>query len=179
MRRFTKYPTLLLLAIIALSWTNIAQAVLIPLEASIDGAQANAGAGTGSPGTGSGTITFDTNTNLLTWEVTWSGLSGADVLAHFHGPALPNQNAGVQVGIGIPSPRIGNAVLDAGQAADLLADLWYINIHSTTFQGGEIRGQVLPPSSPTPIPEPSTYLLFAVGILGIIGMAYRRRKKAA
>jgi len=29
------------------------------------------------------------------------------------------------------------------------------------------------------IPEPSTYLLFAVGILGIIGMGYRQRKKAA
>jgi len=27
-------------------------------------------------------------------------------------------------------------------------------------------------------PEPSTWLLFAVGILGIIGMDYRRRKKA-
>ncbi len=31
----------------------------------------------------------------------------------------------------------------------------------------------------TLIPEPSTYLLFAVGILGIIGMSYRQRKKAA
>jgi len=29
------------------------------------------------------------------------------------------------------------------------------------------------------IPEPSTYLLFAVGILGLIGMGYRQRKKAA
>jgi len=31
----------------------------------------------------------------------------------------------------------------------------------------------------TVIPEPSTYLLFGIGILGIIGMSYRRRKKAA
>jgi len=30
----------------------------------------------------------------------------------------------------------------------------------------------------SPIPEPSTYLLFAIGILGIIGMGYRQRKKA-
>ena len=29
------------------------------------------------------------------------------------------------------------------------------------------------------IPEPSTYLLFGIGILSIIGMSYRRRKKAA
>jgi len=33
---------------------------VIPLEATIDGAQANAGAGTGSPGTGLATMTFDT-----------------------------------------------------------------------------------------------------------------------
>jgi len=30
-----------------------------------------------------------------------------------------------------------------------------------------------------PIPEPSTWLLFAVGILGILGMGWRQRKKAA
>jgi hypothetical protein len=31
----------------------------------------------------------------------------------------------------------------------------------------------------TPIPEPSTYLLFTVGILGFIGVGYIRRQKAA
>ena len=31
----------------------------------------------------------------------------------------------------------------------------------------------------TMIPEPSTYLLFAVGILGIIGMGWRQRRKLA
>jgi hypothetical protein len=30
-----------------------------------------------------------------------------------------------------------------------------------------------------PIPEPSTYLLFAVGILAIVGMGYQQRKKTA
>jgi len=29
------------------------------------------------------------------------------------------------------------------------------------------------------IPEPSTYLLFTVGLLGLIGIGYRQRKKAA
>ena len=30
-----------------------------------------------------------------------------------------------------------------------------------------------------PIPEPSTFVLFGIGILGTLGMAYKRRKKAA
>ena len=33
--------------------------------------------------------------------------------------------------------------------------------------------------TPVPVPEPSTYLLFAVGILGTIGLGYRQQKKAA
>ena len=50
----------------------------------------------------------------------------------------------------------GSTVLsDQGQIDDLLAGLWYINIHSSAFPGGEIRGQV----DPTIVPEPSTITL--------------------
>ncbi len=143
-----------------------AHAVMIPLSASMDCAQAGT-CGAGGTGTGTASITFDTATNLLSWNVSWSGLSGADFLAHFHGPALPGVVAGVQVGIGIPSPRIGSAILSASQASDLLAELWYVNIHSTTFTGGEIRGQV--------IPEPTTLLLIG---LGLAGVAVAQRKRA-
>ena len=161
--------TYLTLALAAVLLPATAHAVIIPLSASMDCAQANAGLGTcgaGGTGTGTASITLDTATNLLSWNVSWSGLSGADFLAHFHGPALPSQNAGVQVGIGIPSPRIGNAVLGAGQVNDLLAGLWYLNIHSTTFNGGEIRGQV--------VPEPATLLLIAAGL---VGLAAARRQR--
>ncbi len=59
---------------------------------------------------------------------------------HFHGPALPNQNAGVQVGTGVAGPPvIGNAILNDSQEADLLAGLWYLNLHTNTDPGGEIR----------------------------------------
>ncbi len=128
--------------LLAFSIALPAAAVPIQLEATLDGAQANAGAGTGSPGTGSATMTFDTATNLFSWNITWQNLNAPAVAAHFHGPALPNQNAGVQVPIGIVSPEIGNAILTAVQAADLLAGLWYINIHTPFSFGGEIRGQV-------------------------------------
>jgi len=115
---------------------------VILLGATIDGAQANAGAGTGSPGTGEATMTLDTATGLFSWAIVWDGLLAPAVAAHFHGPALPNQNAGVQVPIVPLSPSIGQALLNPLQAGDLLAGLWYINIHTLFNLGGEIRGQV-------------------------------------
>jgi hypothetical protein len=139
-----------------------ASAVTINLAASLDCAQANAGVGTcGAGGTGTGTanIVLDTDTNALSWSVAWSGLSASATAAHFHGSALPNQNAGVQLGIGVTSnPAVGNAVLSDEQETALLNGLWYVNVHSAAFPGGEIRGQV------TVVPEPSTMLLVGIGL---------------
>ena len=69
----------LILALAAVLLPATAHAVIIPLSASMDGAQANAGAGTGSPGTGSASITLDTATNLLSWSITWSSLMGTPI----------------------------------------------------------------------------------------------------
>lgn len=134
-----------ILAIVSL--VGSAHSATTNLVATIDGAQANAGAGTGSPATGSATITYDDVTGELSWSISWNGLQGNVTVAHFHGPALTNQNAGVQVNFGaisgLASPSVGSTNIDAGQAADLLNELWYINIHSDLEPGGEIRGQVL------------------------------------
>ena len=104
---------------------------------------------------------------IFAWNVSYSGLSGSVTAAHFHGPALPNQNAGVQVGIGLANPNIGSTTITALQASDLLSDLWYINIHSTVNPGGEIRGQV------QVIPEPSRALL---ALIGLVPVMLRRRR---
>lgn len=142
------------------------RAAIIPLAASLDGLQETPPVAT--PGYGSATLTFDTVSKLLSWNITYAALIGTITAAHFHGPAAPGVAAGVTVGIGaLPSPMIGSATLTAGQETELLAGLWYINIHSTYKPGGEIRGQV------TVVPEPGTLAL--VG-LGLAALARARRR---
>ena len=144
-----------------------AGAAVIPLAASLDGLQEVPPVAT--PATGSATLTFDTTTKLLSWNITYQDLIGTITAAHFHGPAAPGVGAGVTVGIGaLPSPMIGSATLNATQESELLAGLWYINIHSTFKPGGEIRGQVVV------VPEPGTLLMLAAGLAGL-GVVSRRR----
>ena len=101
------------------------------------------------PGTSTGTGTlkaiFDTQSNLLNWTVTYSGLTGSVVAGHFHGPALLGQNAGVAVGFSgsLESPINGSATLTPAQAADFMSGKWYVNLHTAANKGGEIRAQAL------------------------------------
>ncbi len=98
------------------------------------------------PGSGSGNVEgmLNQQSGVLSWTVTHSGLSGPVTAAHFHGPALVGQNAGVVVPIGgaMDSPIKGQATLTAPQMADLLAGRWYVNLHTAANPNGEIRGQV-------------------------------------
>ena len=88
--------------------------------------------------------TLNRSTNVLTWKVTYSGLSGPATAAHFHGPALAGANAGVAVPFpSAASPAQGEATLTPAQVADLMAGKWYANIHTAANPGGEIRGQVM------------------------------------
>ena len=172
-----------LLATLAFAASN-SFAAIINLEAALDGAQANEGNGTGSAAIGSATMTLDDQTNLFSWDISWSGLEGNITVAHFHGPAPAGANAGVQVDIGaisgLASPSIGSTTLDAAQTTDLLAGLWYINIHSdrdTVTLGGEIRGQVLQSTQQSPVPEPTAIALMAFGVLCVCGFSRNRKRK--
>ena len=88
--------------------------------------------------------TFNAQTSLLAWTVTYSGMSGNVTAAHFHGPAIVGENAGVaaQVTGSTANPIKGEAMLTGEQAADLTSGKWYFNRHTAANPNGEIRGQV-------------------------------------
>jgi hypothetical protein len=95
-------------------------------------------------GTGSLKGTYDTDSKKLTWDVTYSGLSGPATAAHFHGPAGPGKAAPVEVPApdADKNPIVGSATLTEAQAKDLLDGNVYFNIHTAANKAGEIRGQV-------------------------------------
>jgi hypothetical protein len=103
-----------------------------------------------SPAKGVMEGTFDTDSNTLTWTVTYSGLSSGPIGAHFHGPVsylglTPEENAPIQVATpgDLASPFRGEAKIDNDQAKDLKDGRWYFNLHSKNFPAGEIRGPVI------------------------------------
>lgn len=103
-------------------------------------------------GTGTADVTYDPGTRMLSWSIMYSGLTGQVTMAHLHGPAAEGKNAGVQIwlakkGNRVESPIKGSATLTTEQAEQLADGQLYINIHTESHPGGEIRGQVKPPKS--------------------------------
>lgn len=97
-----------------------------------------------STGSGTAVVTFDTATKKLTWQGTYTGLTGPETAAHFHGPADPGKNASVVIPFTAKnSPFEGSADLTDAQAADLQAGKWYMNVHTDAHKGGEIRAQLV------------------------------------
>ena len=100
-----------------------------------------------STGTGTLTGTFNESTNMLSYNVTWSGLTAMASAAHFHGPAMAGATASPVVTFtlnnnGTSGSASGTATLTDTQEQDLLAGKWYVNVHTPNNGPGEIRGQV-------------------------------------
>ncbi|MDQ2769822.1 MAG: CHRD domain-containing protein [Bacteroidota bacterium] len=108
------------------------------LSASINGAQqvpANA-----STATGTFAGTYDSSNKQLTYTVTFQGLTPTQ--AHIHTGA-PGASGAVAIPFAtLTSPITGTVTLTADQATSLLNNGMYVNIHSSTYSGGEIRGNI-------------------------------------
>lgn len=155
--------------------------------------------GGGRMGTGSALISFDTGTHVLSYSGSFSGLSGTSTASHFHCCVAPPGTVGIAVDapslLGFPigvSAGSFDAFLDLDDPANFSPAFLsnnggttesataaflqgvqdghaYMNIHSSAFGSGEIRGFL------APIPEPSSYALMALG-LAALGVATRRRR---
>jgi hypothetical protein len=103
-----------------------------------------------SAGKGLVSATLDTDTKTLTWTCTYSGVTGAPIGAHFHGPVsyvglTSEENAPIQVGTpgSLASPFKGSSTIDETQMKDLKDGRWYFNLHTPAFPAGEIRGPIV------------------------------------
>jgi len=134
-----------------------------------------------SPGTGLLTGTYDDVTNTLALNLTFSGLTANTTAAHLHaaaagvnGPVIINFSPGFPTGV--TSGLFSNSyVLTADQETNLLAGLVYVNIHTSGFPGGEIRGQL----EPEAVPEPSSLALFGIGLAALGFVAWRKKYRRA
>jgi hypothetical protein len=137
---------------------------------------ANESPATGSPGTGFAAVTVDDIVNTMRVQVNFSGLTGTTTASHIHCCTTPNAGvatttptfAGFPLGVTSgtydrtldltlassynPAFITANGGTPASAEAVLLAGLAagnaYLNVHSTTFGGGEIRANLLAAPEP-------------------------------
>jgi hypothetical protein len=164
---------LVALALTAGLWTGIASAQTT-YEAFLSGSKevpAN-----GSTATGFGTVTLNAAQTQITVDESWTGLTAPASASHIHGPAGIGTNAPILFPFaGVPAATSGSIPeqvfnVTPTQVGYLQSGLLYMNVHDSTFPGGEIRGQL------TLVPEPGTWALFGLGGLGLAWVMRRRAK---
>lgn len=155
-----------------------------------------------SPGYGVSTIVIDDVANTLQLTTSFSWLLGQTAAAHIHastdqpllgtaGVAVPANGFPEGVTAGTYSATYNlldsttytmaywdaNGATAAGARDSLIDDLntgrAYFNIHTDLYPGGEIRGFYIP----SPVPEPGTYAMLAIGLAGVGFVARRQRKQ--
>jgi hypothetical protein len=148
-----------------------AGAALIALTASLSGAQETPP--NTSPGAGSAAFILDDVNRILVSAVTFSNLTGTTTSADIQDQSglilhvLPTAPTGVTQGsftdiwTGLTADNI--AALEAGNTS--------INIDTTAFPAGEIRGQI------TVVPEPGSLGLLGTGAVVLLGYAAGQRAR--
>lgn len=106
----------------------------------------NQSATTESPGSGRVDFLLDRPTTRLSWKATFKDTTTPVTGAHIHGPQRPGVNAGIMFdmapnGLG-KLPLEGSVVLSDAQLEHLMSGRTYVNIHTTRYPEGELRGQI-------------------------------------
>lgn len=109
-----------------------------------------------TPGSGAGQ--FRLSGDQLTFEVSYSGLSGPATAAHIHGPADADGAAGVMIDLapfnggafGTSGTLAGTVTLTPAQFLAVASGRTYVNVHTGANRAGEIRGQIVPCATALP-----------------------------
>lgn len=94
-----------------------------------------------SMATGTAEVTLDTEAKTVTWTYTHDKLSGDMTAAHIHGPATATESAPPVVDT-TSETMTGTGPITDAQAAEMIAGMYYFNVHTAKFPDGEIRGQL-------------------------------------
>lgn len=153
--------------------------------ATLSGAQEVPAVSTSASGSVSVTLSADETT--ITFEVTYSGLSGDLVAAHIHLPGAAGTVAAPVLplisGTGPASGSLSGTLTSAdllvadvsfAAALDAIRDgNAYANLHTAANPGGEIRGQLasLPPTSTTDPAAPGSLSLLALALVFVVSAA--------
>jgi len=111
-----------------------------------------------SPATGIGSVVLSDDQTKITVNESWTGLTTAATASHIHGPAPAGVNAPVLFPFsGVPAATSGSIpqqtfAITPTQVGYLQSGQLYMNVHTPTFPGGEIRAQLIGPSSGGPTP---------------------------
>ena len=127
-----------------MSSNNVVSKMGIPLSPSQEVPANN------STASGTADITYNKESHMLAYKVSWNGLTGAATMAHIHGTAPKGVNAGVKKDLSpvlakSMSGSFSDSVMVDGSAIkedSLLSGMYYFNVHTAKYPGGEIRGQI-------------------------------------
>ncbi len=98
---------------------------------------------TNSKAKGKATFLIDTSANRIDYSISFSGLEGQQTATQMH--AFAPRGEGVQniwFNIALGSPVSGSVFYGEGAEESIIAGLMYLDIKSTKFPNGEIRGQM-------------------------------------
>lgn len=95
-------------------------------------------------------VSYNKCDKMLTFTLKWENLTGDPVGSHIHGPAAKGVNAPVKYNFTSLLPKTTSGTFTDSAKVDgmaikedsLLAGYYYINIHTSMYPGGEIRGQI-------------------------------------